>query len=312
MFKKSALSLSLLLICSLAKATEQSHVTKSVILAAGLGTRFLPLTKSIPKEMLPILNKPAMQYIVEEGLGAGITNFLMITSSSKYAIANYFDFDRGLEAYLNERNKRETISSVDNILEKSHFTYIRQPKPLGTGHAVLMAKHCIENEYFAVILPDDLFFGDKNVLKEMIAISQKEHASVVAVQEVPMEKVSSYGVVAVKKQLSSNVFEISELVEKPKQEEAPSNMAIVGRYILSHKILDSIENIEPGNNGELQLTDAIMHMMQHGERVLVYKIDVDRYDTGNPLGWIKTIIGVSLKDPFYGPKVKDFIATIID
>ena len=127
-----------------------------------------------------------------------------------------------------------------------------------------------------------------------------------------MEKVSSYGVVAVKKQLSSNVFEISELVEKPKQEEAPSNMAIVGRYILSHKILDSIENIEPGNNGELQLTDAIMHMMQHGERVLVYKIDVDRYDTGNPLGWIKTIIGVSLKDPFYGPKVKDFIATIID
>jgi len=321
MLRKNVLGLSLLLIFSpikanniqqeMSKKNEQNHVTKSVILAAGLGTRFLPLTKSIPKEMLPILNKPAMQYIVEEGLGAGITNFLMITSSSKYAIANYFDFDRGLEAYLSEKNKREMISSVDNILGKSHFTYIRQPKPLGTGHAVLMAKHCIDKEYFAIILPDDLFFGDTNLLESMIAVSKKENASVIAVQEVPMEKVSSYGVVKVKKQISSNVFEISQLVEKPKQEDAPSNMAIVGRYVLSHKIFDSIEKIKPGRTGELQLTDAIMHMMQQGERILVYKLDGNRYDTGNPLGWIKAVIGISLKDPYYGPKVRKFIADIV-
>jgi len=283
------------------------HVTKSVILAAGLGTRFLPLTKSIPKEMLPIINKPAMQYIVEESLEAGIKNFFMVTSSSKYILENYFDIDKGLDAYLKEKNKSYMTASVDKIICSATFTYVRQPKPLGTAHAVSMAKHCIGKEYFAVILPDDLFFEDNNVLETMISISEREHASVIAVQEVPIEKISSYGIVKVKKEISSNIFEISQLIEKPKPEEAPSNMAIVGRYILSHTIFDSIEKIEPGSNGELQLTDAITHMMQHGERVLVYKIDGHRYDTGNPLGWIKTIIGASLKDPYYGPKVKDFI-----
>ncbi|MFC1842440.1 UTP--glucose-1-phosphate uridylyltransferase [Candidatus Dependentiae bacterium] len=257
MFKKEVLCLSLFLIFSLAKPDNnkpknaKNHVTKSVILAAGLGTRFLPFTKSIPKEMLPIIDKPAMHYIAKEGLDAGVTNFLMLTNNSKYAIESYFDFDKGLDAYLKEKNKIDMVSSIDNIIRAARFTYIRQLEPLGTGHAVSMAKHCIGKEYFAVILPDDLFFGGENVLEAMIAISKKEHASVIAVQEVPMEKVSSYGIVAVKKQLSSNVFEISQLVEKPATEDAPSNMAIIGRYILSHKIFDSIENIEPGKGGEL-------------------------------------------------------------
>ena len=314
MFKKNIMVLAALLVFSYIqtkqekpKESNKNHVTKSVILAGGLGTRFLPLTKSIPKEMLPILNKPTMQYIVEESLGAGITNFLMVTSSSKYAIENYFDFDNGLESFLTQKNKKKAIESIDAILERSHFTYLRQPKPLGVGHAVLMAKHCIGKEYFAVILPDDLFFGKKNLLEKMIEISQKEDASVIAVQEVPIEKVSSYGIVKIKKQLSSDIFEISELIEKPAIEDAPSNMAIVGRYILSHKIFNSIESIEPGRGGELQLTDAIMHMIQKKERVLVYKINGDRYDTGNPLGWVKAVIGVSLKDPLYGPQVKEFI-----
>ena len=312
MLKKSTLGLTLIALLPLVKASDiKNHVTKSVILAAGLGTRFLPLTKSIPKEMLPILNKPAMQYIVEEGLNAGIQNFLMITSKSKYAIANYFDFDKGLETYLNDKNKSEMISCIDNILYQSHFTYIRQPKPLGTGHAVSMAKHCIGKEYFAVVLPDDLFSKEENVLKKMITISAKENASIIAVQEVPIKKVSSYGIVKIKKQITPNIFEISQLVEKPAIEHAPSNMAIIGRYILSHKIFDSIEKVEPGRNGELQLTDAIMHMMQQGERVLVYKINCNRYDTGNPLGWIKAIIGFSLQDPYYGPEIKKIIAKAI-
>ena len=293
------------------KSQEKAHVTKYVVLAAGLGTRFLPFTKAVPKEMLPIIDKPAIQYIVEEGVDAGITNFLMVTSKSKHALECYFDFNRELERILKEKNKFYLLESVNKIAEQARFTYVRQTEPLGTGHAVLMARHCIGQEYFAIAFPDDLLFADYNVLEKMISISKQEKGSVILVQEVPQERVSSYGVVSIKNQISDNIFEISALVEKPKLEEAPSNLAIVGRYVLSHKVFDSIEAIWPENTGELQLTDAINHMLNNGERVFVYKIDSGRHDTGNPLGWLKAVIDVALKSPTYGEKVKEYIAGIV-
>jgi len=314
MIKNKIFALFLALTCTtptfikVANTPEKPHVTKYVILAAGLGTRFLPFTKSVPKEVLPIIDKPIMHYVVKEGVDAGINNFLMITSKSKYALESYFDYNRELERILKNKNKLFVFDEINDILSQSQFTYIRQPKPLGTGHAVLMAKHCIKNEYFAVAYPDDILLTKYNALEKLIAISEKENGSVLLVQEVPQEKVSSYGVVTIKKQISQNVFEISSLVEKPKIEEAPSNLAIIGRLVLSHKIFDSIEAIWPENTGELQLTDAINHMLNNGERVFVYKIPAEkRHDTGNPLGWLKANIDIALQDPNLGPQVRKYI-----
>ena len=290
------------------KDQKKPHVTKFIILAAGFGTRFLPYTKAVPKEMLPIIDKPAIEYIVQEGLDAGITNFLMVTSKSKNTLENYFDYNKELERVLKEKNKFHLLENINNILSKSQFTYIRQHEQLGTGHAALMAKHCIGNEYFAMAFPDDIITTEYNILEKLIETSKKLGGSVLLGQEVPEEKVSSYGVVTIKKQISENVYEISDLVEKPKLEDAPSNIALVGRSVLSHKVFDSIEAIWPENTGELYLTDAIKHMLKNGERVFVYKIaNEKRHDIGNPLGWLKAIIDLSLKSPQYGPEVKKYI-----
>jgi UTP--glucose-1-phosphate uridylyltransferase len=283
-------------------------ITKAIIPAAGLGTRFLPLTKSIPKEMLPLLNKPAIQYIVEEGIQSGITNYSLITSREKQAIADYFDYSPELDLMLKERNKADLIAGIDRIIKAANFTYIRQPEPLGLGHAVWMARHTIGKEYFGIFLPDDVIINKKDPgLAQLIKIARQEKGSVIAVQEVPSECVSSYGVIAIKKQITPNLFQVSHMVEKPSPKDAPSNLAVIGRYILSHKIFDSLHDISSYAVGELQLTDGISHMMKNGEKVFAYKIQGTRFDIGTPLGWIKANISLALQTPEYAPHIGKFV-----
>ncbi len=286
------------------------EIVKAIIPAAGIGTRFLPYTKAIPKEMLPLLNKPAIQHIAEEILQSEISNLFIITCKRKNAIADHFDSSAILDALLKERDQMELMASTEKLARLAHFTYIRQPEPLGLGHAVYMARHSINKEYFAVALPDDIIISKQPALAQMIRIARQEKASVIAIQEVPAECVSSYGIVSIKKQITPNLFQLSHVVEKPQPKDAPSHLAIVGRYILSHKIFSSLEEISTYATGELQLTDAIAHMMQHNERVFAYKIQGTRYDIGTPLGWVKAIIGSSLQDPDYAPHIRKFLAEL--
>jgi UTP--glucose-1-phosphate uridylyltransferase len=286
------------------------EITKAIIPAAGLGTRFLPFTKAVPKEMLPLLNKPVIQYAAEEGLQSEISQFLIITSKGKHAIADHFDIAVVLEAFLKERDKIGLIAGIEKLARLAQFIYIRQAEPLGLGHAIWLARHAINKEYFGIALPDDIIIGKQPALSQLIRVARQEKASVIAVQEVPAECVSSYGIVAIKKQITPNLFQLSHVVEKPHPKDAPSSLAIIGRYILSHKIFSSLDQISSYAHGELQLTDAITHMMQHNERVFAYKIQGTRYDVGTPIGWIKAVIGASLQDPEYGPHIRKFLAQI--
>jgi len=285
-------------------------VTKTIIPAAGLGTRFFPFTKSLPKEMVPLLEKPALQWIIEECLASDIKQFSIVTSRSKQAIENHFDIDPGLEITLKEKNKQYLLSGIEKILRSAQFSYIRQPEPLGLGHAVLTARHTVGKEYFSVLLPDEIFISQQPAIGQLIKIARQEKASIVAVREVPMDQVSSYGVVALKKQITPKLFQVSHLVEKPKQQDAPSNLAMVGRYILSHKVFDSLAELNPYAENELQLPDGISHMLKKGEKVFAYKISGTRYDIGKPLGWIEAVIGTALQDPRYSAQVRNFIKTL--
>ncbi|MFZ5954623.1 MAG: UTP--glucose-1-phosphate uridylyltransferase GalU [Candidatus Dependentiae bacterium] len=285
-------------------------ITKAIIPAAGMGTRFLPYTAAIPKEMLALLNKPAIQYIVEEGLGSNIKNFLMITSRHKQAIADHFDVAPELSQFLKEKNKLDLIQSIEKIIKAAEFTYIRQTEPLGLGHAVWMARHSIGKEYFGIMLPDDIIINKTPALAQLMQIALQEKASVIAIQEVPNECVSSYGIISVKKQISGSLFQIANLVEKPQQKDAPSNLAVIGRYVLSHKIFPALDEVGRYATGELQLTDGISQMIKNNEKVFAYKVQGTRYDVGTPVGWIKAIIGLALQDPTYAPHIRDFISEL--
>lgn len=282
-------------------------ITKAIIPAAGLGTRFLPYTKAIPKEMLPLLNKPAIQYIIEECLASEVKDFYFITSRSKQAIANHFDSDPGLEHLLQEQGKSDLLTSITRIIRSANFTYIRQSEPLGLGHAIWLARHSIGKEYFGVLLPDDIMVGKLAGLTQLIRIARQEKASVIAVQEVPHDLVSNYGIVSVKKQITPNLFQVGHLVEKPDPKDAPSNLAIIGRYVLSHKIFQALDEISGYATNELQLTDGISQMMKHNEKVFAYKIQGTRYDIGNPIGWLKAAIGLALQHSEYAPHIKKYI-----
>ena len=286
------------------------NIIKAVIPAAGLGTRFLPFTKAVPKEMVPLLNKPAIQYSIEEGLKADLKHFCIITGRAKHAIGDHFDTNPHLDSILYERNKTALLSGINKISRTAQFTYVRQSEPLGLGHAVLTARHCIGKEYFGIFLPDDIIVSKTPGIEQLIRIARQEKASVIAVQEVPASCVSSYGVIAIKKQITPKLFQVGHLVEKPEQKDAPSNLAVIGRYVLSHKIFNSLDEIEPYALGELQLTDAISHMLKNNEKVFAYKVEGTRYDIGTPLGHIKATIGMGLQDPAYAPHIQKFIADI--
>lgn len=283
-------------------------ILKTIIPAAGLGTRFLPFTKAVPKEMLPVLNKPAIQYIIEEALEANITNCLMIVNRHKEALANHFDFNLELELFLKEHGLSDVFTTLNKIVQEISFSYIRQPEPLGLGHAIWLARHSIGKEYFAVQLPDEIIINKPSALTQLLKIARQEKASVVAVQEVPAELTPSYGIIGIKKQITPNLFQVSHLVEKPDQKDAPSHLALVGRYVLSHKIFPALEAIEVDHTGELQLTDAISKMMFNNEKVFAYKVQGIRYDIGNPIGWVKAIIGCALQDQQYKAHITKWLA----
>lgn len=286
-------------------------ITKAVIPAAGLGTRFLPYTKAIPKEMLPILEKPSIQLIVEEGIASGITAFTIIANDDKPELHNHFSHLPHLEDILEKRGKTALLSSINTIIDTTHFAFVPQPEPLGLGHAVLQAQEAIGNEYFGIFLPDEIMIGDIPAMAQLVAIAEKYNASVVGVLEVPQEKVSSYGIIAIKQQLEDGVFAIDHLVEKPSIDQAPSRYALAGRYVLSPKIFTELEHTQPGAGNEIQLTDGITHMMNNGERVLAYVMKTARYDVGTPLGWIQANIEVACKNATFGPVVKELCEKLL-
>ncbi|MCZ6805003.1 MAG: UTP--glucose-1-phosphate uridylyltransferase GalU [Proteobacteria bacterium] len=272
-------------------------VTKAVFPVAGLGTRFLPATKANPKEMLPIVDKPLIQYAVEEAVAAGITELIFITGRTKRAITDHFDKAYELETELEKKGKKERLDVVQNIIpDDVTCIYIRQAEPLGLGHAVLCAKPVIGDQPFAVLLPDDLIDDESHgVTKQLVAMYQQERKSVIAVENVPKEDTSKYGIVETSATKGDSLFKISSIVEKPKPEESPSTLAVIGRYVLSPEIFYCLEETPRGAGNEIQLTDAIS-MLLDKESVYAYEFEGTRYDCGSKLGYLQASIQYALKD----------------
>ncbi|CAH2032378.1 UTP--glucose-1-phosphate uridylyltransferase GalU [Trichlorobacter ammonificans] len=268
-------------------------VRKAIFPVAGLGTRFLPATKSSPKEMLPLIDKPLVQYVVEEAVAAGITQIIFVTGRTKRTIEDHFDLSPELENHLEEKGKDETLQEVREIADLVDIYYVRQKKALGLGHAILCARDFIGNEPFAVLLGDDIIDSTVPCLRQLLDVFEQRQGSVLALEEVPMAQISSYGCVAAER-LSERVVAVTDMVEKPKQEEAPSNLAIIGRYVLTPAIFPLLERQTPGRGGEIQLTDAIKRLSQ-SEKVYGCLFEGLRHDCGDKLGFLKATVDLALK-----------------
>lgn len=285
-------------------------ISKVIIPAAGLGTRFLPLTKSTAKEMVTLFEKPALHYIVSESVDAGMNNVCIITSNDKPEIEHYFTRNIPLDNHLAKNNKQSYIKPINDLIDKASFNYVVQEQPLGLGHAISIAEPVIKDEFFGIMLPDDLIFSDDvSAIGQLAAVAQKYNASVIGVQEIPKEHISAYGVVAPSKQLEDGVFEISGVVEKPLPQDAPSNFAIVGRYIFSPTLFDALKQVKPSLNGEILLTDAFDIMMQRGEKVIACVIKGRRHDTGQPHGWLGAVLDIAMHNEKYAQQVKQAAST---
>ena len=283
------------------------NVKKAIFPVGGLGTRFLPATKSMPKEMLPIVDKPLIQYAVEEAANAGIEQFIFVTSRGKSAIENHFDHSFELENNLLAKGKRDTLASAQEMLKiPGSYAYVRQQEPAGLGHAIWCARHLIQNESFAVILADDLIFG-QSTIKEMI--KNYTSGNMVAIMEVDKQKVSSYGIVKVDNS-DKDLVQINQMVEKPSVENAPSNLAIIGRYNLDHKVFDVLEKQERGASQEIQLTDAISSQL---DRVpcLGFRIKNERFDCGSKIGFLQANISFALNRKDLSSDLSNWLKTII-
>ena len=289
-----------------------NKIRKAVFPVAGLGSRFLPATKAQPKEMLPIVDKPLIQYAVEEAVAAGITEMVFITGRNKRAIEDHFDKAYELEAELEAANKKALLDMVRNVIPKHvNCIYIRQSAPLGLGHAVLCARPVIGNEPFAVLLADDFMdteAGTKPVLAQMTEIFAREGHSILAVQDVPRAETKQYGIVSATP-YQPNLELVNAIVEKPQPELAPSTLAVVGRYVLTSRIFDYLETLGKGAGGEIQLTDGIAALMQ-AEQVLAYRYTGQRYDCGSKLGYLKAMVAMGLKHPETGAAFTDYLKTI--
>ncbi|HTS86798.1 MAG TPA: UTP--glucose-1-phosphate uridylyltransferase GalU [Usitatibacter sp.] len=284
-------------------------VTKAVFPVAGLGTRFLPATKASPKEMLPIVDKPLIQYAVEEAVAAGITDLIFITGRGKRAIEDHFDKAYELEAELQAHGKNKLLKEVRGLLPDGvACAYVRQAEALGLGHAVLCARHLVGDEPFAVILADDLIDASVPVMKQMVQVHGKTGGSVISVQNVAREDTASYGIVSVEK-VSAGVSRVSNIVEKPKPEEAPSTLAVVGRYVLSPRIFHFLENLRPGAGREIQLTDAIGRLLRE-ESVMAYEFQGTRYDCGSKIGYLQATVNYALKHPELASEFRAFLSTV--
>ncbi|WP_237186035.1 UTP--glucose-1-phosphate uridylyltransferase GalU [Rothia nasimurium] len=286
-------------------------VTKAVIPAAGLGTRFLPATKATPKEMLPVVDRPAIQYVVEEAIRAGLNDVLMITGRNKRALEDHFDRVPGLEQQLADQGKDALLKSVEDSNDLGEIHYVRQGDPKGLGHAVLRGKVHVGNEPFAVLLGDDLIDEKEDLLSAMVTVQQKTGGSVVALMEVPEEQISAYGCAAVQAVEGEDGFvKVTGLVEKPAVEDAPSNLAVIGRYVLSPKVFEVLENTAPGRGDEIQLTDALQTLAQgtgEGEGVYGVVFKGRRFDTGDKLSYLKANVILAAERDDLGPELRTWI-----
>lgn len=287
-----------------------SRVKKAIIPAAGLGTRFLPATKAQPKEMLPIVDKPTLQYIVEEAIDSGIEEILVITGRNKKSIEDHFDKSVELELELEKSGKQEMLDMVRHISDMVNIQYIRQKEPRGLGHAVLCAKSFIGNEPFAVILGDDIVDSEKPCLKQLIDIYNEYNTTILGVQQVKREDVNKYGIVN-GKQIDEKLHLIKDLVEKPDIENAPSNIAILGRYILKPEIFDVLENQKPGKNNEIQLTDALKTLSET-QAMYAYEFDGKRYDVGEKFGFLQATVEFALKNKELEEQFLNYLKNLVN
>ena len=286
------------------------RVRKAVFPAAGLGTRFLPATKAQPKEMLPIVDKPIIQYGVEEALAAGCDQIIIVTGRGKSAIEDHFDVSYELEKMLEERKKTELLTIVRQISDMIHVAYVRQKEAMGLGHAVLMARELVGNEPFAVLLADDVIDANPPCLKQMIDQFNETQASIIATQQVDGPGISAYGVIgAAPVPGNDRLFEVHTMVENPKIEEAPSNLAIIGRYILTPKIFEVLDSTPLGAGGELQLTDALRLLLKQ-EKIFGYRYEGRRHDAGDKLGFLKATVEFALKRPELNPQFRDYLKSL--
>ena len=288
---------------------KPTKVTKAVFPVAGLGTRFLPATKASPKEMLPIVDIPLIQYAAEEAIAAGATELIFITGRNKRSIPDHFDKSYELESELEARGKTQVLEALRSILPKGvSCIYIRQPEALGLGHAVLCARPVVGDQPFSVILADDLIDAKKPALQQMTELFAEQHASILGVEDVLPEETGSYGIVDAEP-ISDRVLQLKGIVEKPKPADAPSTLAVVGRYILTPAIFDCLEKVQPGKGGEIQLTDGIAALMQQ-ERILAYRFDGRRFDCGSKLGYMKANVEFALRHPEISQEFREYLRNL--
>ena len=288
-------------------------VRKAVFPAAGLGTRFLPATKAQPKEMLPIVDKPIIQYGVEEAMHSGIQNIIIVTGRGKAAIEDHFDVSFELEHLLDSRKKKDLLAIVRGISDMIDVSYVRQKEAMGLGHAVLRAVELVGGEPFAVVLADDVIEAETPCLRQLLDVYSFFSAPVLAVMEVPKESISAYGCIDAEPVAHNGrhdrVYRIRDLVEKPKPSEAPSNLAIIGRYVLTPEIFDSLQNIDPGSGGEIQLTDALRHLLR-SRPIYAYRFEGTRYDAGDKLGFLKATVEYALRRHDLGGPFREYLKTL--
>jgi UTP--glucose-1-phosphate uridylyltransferase len=286
------------------------RVRKAVLPAAGLGTRFLPATKAQPKEMLPVVDKPLIQYVVEECVASGIDNIIVVTGRGKNAIEDHFDSSPELESFLEQKGKADLAKLVRDIGNMVHFSYTRQKEALGLGHAVLVAKELVGNEPFAVLLGDVIIPGPNPATKQLVGVYERTGKGAIAVEEVPRERTGLYGIVDVERKNGADadkrILKIRDLVEKPSPAEAPSTLAVTGRYVLPPEIFDCLERTKPGRGGEIQLTDALRLLAQESG-LLAYVYEGKSYDAGDKLGFLKATVEIGLENQEFGRDFREYL-----
>ena len=283
----------------------QKVITKAVFPAAGMGTRFLPATKASPKEMLPLVDKPLIQYVIEEAVASGIEEVVLVTGSNKRAIEDHFDVAFELEEDLKAKGKHKLLSEMQRIANLVTFCYIRQKKALGLGHAVLTSKRVVGDEPFAVLLGDDIIDSEVPALKQMMAVYERYPATILAIQKVPKSQTQQYGIIDAKK-IEDGIYLVKDLVEKPSPDEAPSNLAIIGRYILTPEIFGALERTQPGKGGEIQLTDGLRLLMEK-QPIYAYEFKGIRHDAGDKLGFLKATVEFGLKNAEFGMEFRNYL-----
>ncbi len=284
-------------------------IRKAVILAAGHGTRFLPATKAVPKEMLPLMDKPVVQYVVEEAVAAGLHHVTIVTAGPKRSVEDHFDRNPELEQLLENTGKEAELREIRRVADLADMSFVRQKERRGIAHAVLMAHHVVGEEPFALFFPDDIIISDVPAIRQLMAVHERHGGSVIAVQRLPREEVVHYGVIT-SEPVEDRVHRVRGIVEKPSAEEAPSDLATVGRYVLTADIWPLLERTPPGANGEMQLTDTLAMLLEAGHPLFAYEFEGERFDTGRPLGLLEASVTLALRREDSGPALKQYLRSL--